>query len=216
MERSINGCEMASITEKIMNELNSIQAKVGAYILGVTRTCSHAAIRKELGWESMRSKIYKRKLLYWKRVAGLDSENWANRAFEECKGASSKAKGAAWNSLWYTEIFSIFVKCRITDIFSKHPKMNQSIRKWVDSWEERQTNESLKGSSLKYLPEYKTKRVPQYYINHSVGSKMLAKFRLGDTRVVEHGMGKYKTCPVCSQKGIQFIEAHMTFESPSR
>ena len=29
---------------------------------------------------------------------------------------------------------------------------------------------------------------------------------------MEHGLGKYKTCPVCSLRGIQFIEAHLTFE----
>ena len=156
--------------------------------------------------------IYKQKLLYWKRVAGLDGENWANRAFEECKGAVSKTKGGAWNSLWYKEIFSIFIRCKIIDIFGKHTKMDESIRRWVDSWEESQNEESLKGTSLKYLPEYKTSTVPQNYVNHSLGSKTLAKFRLGDARLVEHGLGEYKMCPVCNRKGVKFMEAHFTFE----
>ena len=44
-----------------------------------------------------------------------------------------------------------------------------------------------------------------------MGSKTLAKFRLGDARLVENGLGEYKTCPVCYQRGVKLMEAHMTF-----
>ena len=163
---------------------------------------------------------FKRKIYYFcgiyregggELIQILDGENWANKAFEECKGAVNKTNGGAWNSLWYKEILNIIIKCKITNIFGRHPKMNQSIKIWVDSWEESQTKVSLKGASLKYLPEYTTNRLPQSYVNHSLGSKTLAKFRLGDARLVEHGLGEYKTCPVCFQRGIKLMEAHMTF-----
>ena len=46
-EAILYGVQVVSITKEIMKTLDSIQARVGAFILGVRQTCSHEAIRKE-------------------------------------------------------------------------------------------------------------------------------------------------------------------------
>ena len=93
-----------------------------------------------------------------------------------------------------------------------HHKMDESIRKWVDLWEETQSKEKLEGTSLKYLPKYETGKVPQNYINHSLGSKTLAQFRLGDARLSEPGHYKIQKCAVCNKREIKHLEAHVVFE----
>ena len=94
-EGILYGIQAVSITKKIMRELDSIQAGVGAFILGVRRSCSHEAIRKELGWKSMSAIIYTRKLQYWDRLATLDTENWAHKAYRECFNAKGKSQECA-------------------------------------------------------------------------------------------------------------------------
>ena len=91
-------------------------------------------------------------------------------------------------------------------------KMDVSIRKWVELWEETQSKEKLEGTSLKYLPEYETGKVAQNYINHSLGSKTLAQFRLGDARLSEPGHYKILKCPVCNKQKVKHLEAHVVFE----
>ena len=91
-------------------------------------------------------------------------------------------------------------------------KMDVSIRKWVELWEENQSKEKLEGTSLKYLPKYEAGKVPQNYINHSLGSKTLAQFRLGDARLIEPGHYKIQKCAVCNKREVKHLEAHVVFE----
>jgi hypothetical protein len=59
LEGILHGIQITSVTENIMTQLDSIQAHVGAAILGVRQSTSHAAVRKELGWSTVHCKIYK-------------------------------------------------------------------------------------------------------------------------------------------------------------
>ena len=79
------GIEIISVTQAIIDEMDSIQGRFCASLIGVRITSSHTAIRRELGLHSIESMIYKRKLLYRNRVRNLDRMNWARLAFDECE-----------------------------------------------------------------------------------------------------------------------------------
>ena len=49
LEGILHGIQVVSVTEQQLDQLDSIQARIGAVILRVRHSCSHAAIRKELG-----------------------------------------------------------------------------------------------------------------------------------------------------------------------
>ena len=68
------GIEIISVTQSIINEMDSIQGRFCASLIGVRITASHTAIRRELGLPSIESMIYKRKLLYWNRLRNLEDE----------------------------------------------------------------------------------------------------------------------------------------------
>ena len=211
-EGILYGIQAISVTKKVMTELDSIQAGVGAFILGVRRTCSHEAIRKELGWKSMSAIIYTRKLQYWGRLASLDKENWAYKAYQECLGATGKGKGAAWLSQWRAEIIKIMKECEMSRPFGYHKNRKKSIKIGVERWEERKTKEALKGSSLKGMPLYKKSNKIQGYIDYNEASVALAKFRLGDAKLGNRESPAIKDCRLCLEGEGNNNEAHIVFK----
>ena len=210
-EGILYGIQAVSITKEIMKKLDSIQAGVGAFILGVRKTCSHEAIRKELGWKSMSAIICTRKLQYWERLASLKKENWANMAFRECDKAKGKTNGDAWLSHWRKEILAILEECEMWDPFGYHVNKRKSIRKGVDEWEKKRTEIAMKGSSLNGLPTYKKTRRMQTYIDYTEASIAIAKFRLGDARLGNRETPAIKDCRLCSSGRENNNEAHVIF-----
>ena len=211
MEGILYGIKVSSVTKKILRKLDSIQAQVGAFILGVRHTCSHDAIRKELGWKSMKSIIYTRKLLYWERLASLDTDNWAHLAFKECSKAKGRRKGGTWLSRWRKETEGIFVECKIVDPFKYHINRKKSIKMGIEKWELKQLAEACKGSSLRGLPEYKKTTKIQSYVNHTEASMAIAQFRLGDARLGNRSTPAIKDCRLCHQGKNNNNEAHIIF-----
>ena len=195
-----------------MEELDSIQAGVGAFILGVKRTCSHEAIRKELGWKSMTAIIYTRKLHYWMRLNNLNKENWANKAYRECFDAKGKGVGDAWLSRWRSETMAIIKECGMWDPFKYHKNPKKSIRIGVERWERKRTEVALKGSSLAGMPKYKKKSNKfQEYINNNEVSIAIAKFRLGDTKLGNRDSPAIKDCRLCPEGKGENNETHILF-----
>ena len=211
MEGILYGIKVASVTKEILRKLDSIQAHVGAFILGVRQTCSHDAIRKELGWKSMSTIIYTRKLLYWERLASLDTENWAHLAFKDCHNSKGKINGDLWLSSWRKEIQEIFVECKIVDAFKYHISRKKSIKKVIEEWELKQLAEACKGSSLRGMPEYEKTNKMQSYVDHSEASMTIAKFRLGDARLGNRSTPVIKDCRLCHQGRNNNNEAHIIF-----
>ena len=78
------GCEVAGFTEKSISDLESVQANIGAFILGVSKFSAHIGILNELGWPSIRSNIYERKLNYFHRVKNLEEKMLVHKAMMEC------------------------------------------------------------------------------------------------------------------------------------
>ena len=208
-EGILYGIQAVSITKKIMRELDSIQAGVGAFILGVRRSCSHEAIRKELGWKSMSAIIYTRKLQYWDRLATLDKENWAHKAYRECFNAKGKSQECAWLSHWRSETLNILEECKMWDPFGYHKKRRKSIKLGVEKWENERIEEALQGSSLKGLPQYKKINKMQPYIDHNEASVAIAKFRMGDTKLGNRETPRIKDCRLCSEGKGNNNEAHL-------
>ena len=57
-------CEITEISPRVMKAIEGIHAQMAAFILGVNGNCSHAAILREIGWESLTCKMFKRKIKY--------------------------------------------------------------------------------------------------------------------------------------------------------
>ena len=77
------GCEVAGFTEKSISDLEGVQANMGAFILGVSKFSAHIGIINEIGWPSIRSIIYERKLKYFHRVNNLEENMLVQQAMKE-------------------------------------------------------------------------------------------------------------------------------------
>ena len=78
---SLYGVETIAITEETLKKMEILQNQMGSWILEANRGTAIEAIRGELGWESIRTTIYKRKLNYINRVRKLPEENWTFKVY---------------------------------------------------------------------------------------------------------------------------------------
>ena len=88
------------INEATYEKLEVAQNTMARSILGARRFCSIAAMRNELGWKSMRARIYAAKLKYWGKIYFLEKSRWARLSYQ-----SSIVEG--WKSKWHEEIMII-------------------------------------------------------------------------------------------------------------
>ena len=77
----LHGIEIITLSKHCIHEMESIQARFGAALMGVRSSTAHCAIRKELGLPTIESLIYKRKLIYAARVANLPMNTWIRKAY---------------------------------------------------------------------------------------------------------------------------------------
>ena len=82
IESVLYGTQITSLTKKNLSDLDSIQCRFAADLMGVSRSSSHVGILRELGWCTITSTIQKRKLLFWARLAGLQQDSWTNKALK--------------------------------------------------------------------------------------------------------------------------------------
>ena len=64
LESVLYGIQIISITKSILSQLDSIQARFAADLIGVSRSTSHTGILGELGWVTISSIVMKRKLIF--------------------------------------------------------------------------------------------------------------------------------------------------------
>ena len=62
------GCEILKMNEETYNRIEVAQNIMGRWLLGARKFCSNVAVRNELGWKSMRSKVYSAKLKFWGKI----------------------------------------------------------------------------------------------------------------------------------------------------
>ena len=206
IESVLYGIEIASITKANMALLDSIQCQLGAALLGVRSSCSHAAILKELGWCNISSTIMKRKLQYWARLCALPVTNWTHRALmEQMQGA--------WNSAFRKEILEMQAAFHISYTDIGDQKVKKRIAHKVQSMENKTIHQAImdkKAHSLCCLPAYPMGSARQAYIDFSDESKTLAKFRLGDAGLGNRTNPAIQICPACNMGPNK--ESHLVFE----
>ena len=212
LESVLYGIQIISLTKKILSELDSIQNRFVADLIGVSRSCSHVGTLRELGWCSIASLVNKRKLLFWARLAGLQEDTWANRALLECMSACHPHEGA-WRSSFREEIQNIFIECKVGNVLKDNRKPETNIRLAVDTLERTTCNKLLqehRKHSLKYFPQYPNGMGRQNYLDSTENSSILANFRLGNAGLGNKNSPPALICPGCLSGPNN--ELHLAFE----
>ena len=212
LESILYGIQIVSVTNLILNKLDSVQASFAADLLGVGRSTSHAGILREMGWTPISCMVMKRKLLYWSRLYSLDNELWAKKALLESM-AAKHPHGGAWRSDYRKETETFFSTCKIGNLLKDDRSPEANIRLAVDRYERETMAENMRNQrshSLKYLPEYPDGMGRQKYINHSESSSALAKFRLGNANLGNRETPRILICPSCGVGPNN--ENHLVFE----
>ena len=129
------GCEAIKFDAHTYSQLEIAQNNMGRWLLGARRFCSTAAIRRELGWKSMKSRIYEAKLKYWGKVCFTDEGRLTKLSILD----SIKSD---WSSKWLDEINFIKREIDMQDMINTksykdwHRRVENSIRKWEDkNWD---------------------------------------------------------------------------------
>ena len=166
------GCEVAGFTEKSISDLESVQANMGAFILGVSKFSAHIGILNELGWPSIRSIIYERKLNYFHRVNNLEENMLVHKAMKECFQLERKCK-------YRLEIQEIIELCEIPELPSGK-KGRKTINEQIFKWNEKNSMiKTAEKPSLKWQPKENIFLGRQLYVDGSTEARILARFRLG-------------------------------------
>ena len=132
LESILHGIQVISVTKANITQLDSIQASFAADLIGVKRSSSHAAILRELGWNTLSSTIMKRKLLFWARLSKLDDNTWANKALKECMSAQKPHSGG-WKSDYRMEIQKLHTECRIGNILKNGQTPKNNIKQAINN-----------------------------------------------------------------------------------
>ena len=77
-------CEITEVSPRVMKSIEGIHAQMAAFVLGVSGNCSHAAILREVGWESLTCKIFKRKIKFYLRFQSMDDNRVAKKVLNDC------------------------------------------------------------------------------------------------------------------------------------
>ena len=81
------GAEVVDFPKAWITHMESVQNKLGRWILGVHKGASSVGVRGELGWGTMQGCIDKAKANFWLRVRALERGRWPREALEWCLSA---------------------------------------------------------------------------------------------------------------------------------
>ena len=73
------GKEVVCYDKEWINKMESLQHKVGCYILGTRTTVSKAGVRVELGWKTIQGEIWSSKIKLLRRIEKMDANRWAHK-----------------------------------------------------------------------------------------------------------------------------------------
>ena len=83
-------------------KLEAVQDKVGRRLLGASRTVAGAAVRGDLGWRKLEERREAKKLLYGKRLEGLEDSRLGKAVAEKLKEAGNVGWGEEYGVLLRT------------------------------------------------------------------------------------------------------------------
>ena len=170
------GCEVVRFDVETYKKLEIAQNTMGRWILGARKFCSSIALRNELGWKSMRYRIYEAKLKFWGKICFQDSSRWAKATL-----ADSVREG--WKSKWVEEIMEIRREvgidsmCNISSYKEWCTKVSKALRDW-ESEIFANAKKNLK-SLMWYSSPYNSKGKIQPYVDGTKAASMLFNIKAG-------------------------------------
>ena len=133
---SLFSCEVACFTKEGIKKIENIHNEMGRWLIHANRGIPNVAIRGELGWTNIYTKIAMRKLDYAKRILQLNENNWMRLIFEYIIQQDICTK-------WRKEILNLRINMEINN--------NESIRSQILGWHEKEwIKEVEEKSTLKY------------------------------------------------------------------
>ena len=189
------GCEILKMDETTYNRLEVAQNTMGRWLLGARKFCSTEAIRNELGWKSMRSKVYTAKLKFWGKVMFQEDSRWTKLTVID-----SLEKG--WNSDWIEEIMKIRKEVGIESMFGCHSYASwcKKVDTAINAWENKTFSKSITG--MKTLIWYNTpfnnkgRTIP--YVDGSKAASLFFNLKAGSWVLKKNDKG-YVTCKLCGE-----------------
>ena len=158
---SLFSCEVACLTKKGIQKIENIHNEMGRWLIHASRGIPNVAIRGELGWTNIYTKIAMRKLDYAKRILQLNENNWTRLIFEYIIQQDICTK-------WRKEILNLRINMEINN--------NESIRSQILGWHEKEwIKEVEEKSTLKYYNKKWTGKSKKY-LNGSGESQAFFKF----------------------------------------
>ena len=185
---ALYGCEIVIMTKTLLKQLNTQQNVTLRRLFKAHKSTNGAILRSEMGWESVESMIYKRKLNFWHYLCNLPAERWAKKVFLEARKQ---------NTNWFIEIEEIKQKIGI-DHSMIHLRKNEAkriIHKKVIQWDASRNEKSIFScNSLIHYKKYIQKGRKQYINDKSwIG---VNKFITGQV-ILYTKSAKLRKCPLC-------------------
>jgi hypothetical protein len=78
------------------DEAEKIQMQMGRRILGCSSTTSNAAVRGDLGWQSLKARRDMLRLTYWGKIINMKGKRWTRRIYEESRRRYEEKGKANW------------------------------------------------------------------------------------------------------------------------
>ena len=189
------GCETTQFDEATIRKLEVAQNSIGRGILGAKSYCSTVAIRNELGWKSMRMRIYERKLRFWGKVYFQNVNRWAKQSY-----LSSVYEG--WTSKWFNEIRKIRQELCLESMVNVRSadEWNTMVKNAVSKYE-RDVFEGAKremSTLMWYNTPFNHSRKVIPYVNGSAGANCLFRLKTGSW-VQKYEGNNRKVCQLCGE-----------------
>ena len=192
LSAGLYGSEIVNFTNTTLNKLENLQCELGRWILKVNRGIPNAAVRGELGWSCIKTKVASRKLNYLNRFLDLKDTNWTKMIYKHLVTNNIDTK-------WRLNIR--ILKGEIGFNRNEH-KLNTLIRNWqIDNWKHEIENK-------KTLKLYKRqwKGIFRSYIDGSEEARAFFGV-LNDSFVAHAWNEKKEPCPICLKSNWDDIHA---------
>jgi len=183
----IYGTEVVHVTKQTMHALETLQNKIGRWLLGVSQRVPAAAVRAELGWLSVEHEIIKKRALFWGNLMEREENSWVGQALRVelmSKPHSSwvDAMSEVWNGIGYGG-------GKLGQKWKTHVK--HSV--WVVENEKWKNDMSIHPTLAYYPKDHDGNREPS--TNRSRSGRVVTKLRMGDRLLLDKDIGA--VCPNC-------------------
>ena len=180
------GSEIVIYSKTWIKALEVAQNQVARWVTGTGPRATRIGLRGELGWRKMECEIWERKLGYFGVIKNMGDQRWPKKIL------IAEEKDPLGSS-WLREVRRIMREVGLTYNGQGQKEWKRITKRAVKEWE-LQNWEGERETHVK-LGEYPKEKWGgrEEYLNFSLGSKMLCKFRIND---VDSGEGD-QMCGPC-------------------